>query len=66
MTAAAASTDQPQDPALELSTIHSPDSDHIRRQEQPLIDSIVRGEHAGQYYLLVGPKGTGKGTMILE
>ncbi|RSH88872.1 hypothetical protein EHS25_002534 [Saitozyma podzolica] len=54
------------DPALELSTIHSPDSDHIRRQEQPLIDSIVRGEHAGQYYLLVGPKGTGKGTMILD
>lgn len=55
-----------QDPALELSTLHAPNAAHIRREEQPLIDSIVRGEHAGGYYLVVGPKGTGKGTMILE
>jgi hypothetical protein len=54
------------DPALELSTIRGLDGAHIRRKEQPLIDSIFRGEHAGGYYLLIGPKGTGKGTMILE
>lgn len=54
------------DPALELSLVHASDADHIKRQEQPLIDSIVRGEQAGGYYLIVGPKGCGKGTMILE
>jgi hypothetical protein len=36
------------------------------RREQPLVDRIVRGEEAGGYYLMVGPRGTGKGTMILE
>lgn len=54
------------DPALELSTLHAPNAAHIRRREQPLIDSIVAGEHPGGYYLIVGAKGTGKGTMILE
>lgn len=55
-----------QDPALELSTLNAPNSEHVRRKEQPLFDSIVRGEHAGGYYLIVGPKGCGKGTMVLE
>ncbi|GFZ44299.1 hypothetical protein JCM24511_02021 [Saitozyma sp. JCM 24511] len=54
------------DPALELSTINAPPSACIGRHEQPLIDSIFRGEHPGGYYLIVGPQGTGKGTMILE
>ncbi|KAK4683814.1 hypothetical protein P7C73_g6405, partial [Tremellales sp. Uapishka_1] len=54
------------DPALELTTVHSPVSNHILRREQPLIDSIFRGEEGGGYYLMVGPKGTGKGTMVLE
>ncbi|ORY32864.1 hypothetical protein BCR39DRAFT_557421 [Naematelia encephala] len=54
------------DPALEVSTLQGPDASHIRRAEQPLIDSIVRGEHAGGYYLMIGPKGTGKGTMIVD
>lgn len=31
-----------------------------------MIDSIVRGEEKGGYYLVIGPKGTGKGTMILS
>ena len=61
-----AHTDTQQDPALELSTLHAEDSRHIHRREQSLIDSIVRGEQAGGYYLIIGPKGCGKGTMILE
>jgi hypothetical protein len=51
---------------LELSTLNAPNAAHIHRREQPMIDSIVRGEHAGGYYLMIGPKGTGKGTMIVE
>ena len=49
-----------------MSTLNAPNSEHVRRKEQPLFDSIVRGEHAGGYYLIVGPKGCGKGTMVLE
>lgn len=30
------------------------------------MDAIFRGEEAGGYYLILGPKGTGKGTMVLE
>jgi len=29
---------------------------HPRRQEQDFVDSIVKGETAGSYFLLVGPK----------
>ncbi|WVW84094.1 hypothetical protein I302_106123 [Kwoniella bestiolae CBS 10118] len=54
------------DPALELSTLHAPNSSHIHRREQPLIDRIVGGEEKGGYYLVIGSKGTGKGTMILD
>ncbi|KZT72312.1 hypothetical protein DAEQUDRAFT_722994 [Daedalea quercina L-15889] len=39
---------------------------HVRRREQSLLDRIVGGAEVGQYYLLLGPKGTGKGTMILD
>ncbi|EPT02565.1 hypothetical protein FOMPIDRAFT_1015321 [Fomitopsis schrenkii] len=64
------------DPALELAgNTHKqhaagddyvPWTQHVRRREQSLIDRIVRGHEVGQYYLLLGPKGTGKGTMILD
>ncbi|WWC89167.1 uncharacterized protein L201_004085 [Kwoniella dendrophila CBS 6074] len=54
------------DPALELSTLHAPNSSHIHRREQPLIDRIVSGVEKGGYYLIIGSKGTGKGTMILD
>ncbi|KAG1742684.1 uncharacterized protein EDB91DRAFT_1127505 [Suillus paluster] len=37
-----------------------------RRQDQDFIDSIVKGERAGSYYLLVGPKGAGKSGMVFE
>ena len=39
---------------------------HILRQEQALVDKIVRGEETGSYWLIIGSKGTGKGTMIVE
>ncbi|KZS87204.1 hypothetical protein SISNIDRAFT_419955 [Sistotremastrum niveocremeum HHB9708] len=39
---------------------------HLRRKEQDHIDRIMRGEEAGKYYAIIGPKGTGKGTMILD
>ncbi|BEI93296.1 uncharacterized protein CcaverHIS019_0509240 [Cutaneotrichosporon cavernicola] len=54
------------DPALELGSVHSPKAEHINRREQPLLDAIFRGEEAGGYYLILGPKGTGKGTMVLD
>ncbi|OCF32981.1 hypothetical protein I317_04303 [Kwoniella heveanensis CBS 569] len=54
------------DPALELSTLNAPNGAHINRREQPLIDRIVKGEEKGGYYLVIGSKGTGKGTMILD
>lgn len=69
------------DPALELASAakrrnasHQSDAspsepvwpEHVRRREQDLIDRVIRGAEAGQYYMLLGPKGTGKGTMILD
>jgi ABC-type hemin transport system ATPase subunit len=39
---------------------------NISRAEQGVVDSIFRGEESGGYYLIIGPKGTGKNTMILE
>ncbi|EGG04445.1 uncharacterized protein MELLADRAFT_117080 [Melampsora larici-populina 98AG31] len=38
----------------------------INRQEQPLIDQIVHGTLAGQYWLITGPKGTGKFSLIAD
>ncbi|KZT53065.1 hypothetical protein CALCODRAFT_63537 [Calocera cornea HHB12733] len=56
------------DPALALDrTSPSAHSGHVARREQPLVDHILSGAPAttGHYYLLLGPKGTGKGSMIL-
>jgi hypothetical protein len=52
-----------QDPALEIS---QSGPQHIKRAEQPIVDAIFRGEEAGGYYLIIGSKGTGKNTMLLE
>ncbi|KAH9485518.1 hypothetical protein JR316_0002426 [Psilocybe cubensis] len=38
----------------------------LRRKEQDMIDPIIHGEEAGHYFMLLGPKGSGKGTMIFE
>ncbi|KAJ7686484.1 hypothetical protein B0H17DRAFT_1160607 [Mycena rosella] len=39
---------------------------HLRRREQDWIDAIVQGEEPGHYFVLLGPKGSGKGTMIFD
>lgn len=39
---------------------------HLRRKEQDSIDMIVHGKESGRYFVLLGPKGSGKGTMILD
>ncbi|KAG8903489.1 hypothetical protein FRC00_000046, partial [Tulasnella sp. 408] len=38
----------------------------VRRQEQDVIDEIVHGMRHGHYILLMGSKGVGKTTMILD
>ncbi|KAG8875956.1 hypothetical protein FRB97_004607 [Tulasnella sp. 331] len=40
--------------------------DSVRREEQAVIDSIMHGKEHGHYFLIMGPKGVGKGTMILD
>ncbi|KIX06187.1 uncharacterized protein Z518_04161 [Rhinocladiella mackenziei CBS 650.93] len=67
----------PGDPMLDLASPpgpHIPPVDQsadgtenwIDRPEQAKIDAIISGESKGRYYLLVGEKGTGKSSMILE
>lgn len=42
-------------------------SEHwVTRPQQKLIDDIVSGKIKGRYFLLVGEKGTGKTTLIME
>ncbi|KAJ7039044.1 hypothetical protein C8F04DRAFT_1086923 [Mycena alexandri] len=43
-----------------------PWTEHLRRKEQDWIDAIVKGEEPGHYFVLLGPKGSGKGTMIFD
>lgn len=38
----------------------------IRCKEQEFIHKIVQGRDTGHYYVFLGPKGSGKGTMIYE
>lgn len=72
---------EPGDPALDLAAASKRDSANDRatttgsdersehwvlREEQDVIDSIVSGKLTGQYYLLVGEKGTGKSSMLLD
>ncbi|TFK44895.1 hypothetical protein BDQ12DRAFT_621361 [Crucibulum laeve] len=39
---------------------------NLRRKEQDWIDMIVHGKEPGHYFMLLGPKGSGKGTMIFD
>jgi hypothetical protein len=70
---------EPGDPVLELAAIgkevpHSTggtsndvDVDRwVQRDEQKLVDDIVAGKLAGHYFLLIGEKGTGKSSMLIE
>lgn len=54
----------PGDPALEVAGMSG--NNWVTRDEQEKIDNIVTGKTKGQYYLLVGEKGTGKTSMLLD
>lgn len=65
----------PGDPVLELANAARPsstsmlteDEKHwIRRHEQEKIDAIVSGRTRGHYHLIIGEKGTGKSSMLLD
>ncbi|KAH8819733.1 hypothetical protein F5884DRAFT_744127 [Xylogone sp. PMI_703] len=71
---------QPGDPVLELAAIgkqvptsiatgqDKKDSENhwIVRDEQAKIDAIVNGTDGGRYHLIMGEKGTGKSSMLLD
>lgn len=66
---------EPGDPMLELAAMGGPppniildeeDEHWIRRKEQEKIDAIVNGTERGHYHLLIGEKGTGKSSMLLD
>ncbi|EJD08045.1 uncharacterized protein FOMMEDRAFT_73974 [Fomitiporia mediterranea MF3/22] len=61
------------DPALEVADnaktsthVYASDEEHLRRQEQDLVDRIISGQEKGHYYMFLGPKGAGKTTMIYD
>ena len=59
----------PGDPVLELaatSVQHRADGDRYARDEQKTVDDIVSGNTTGHYYLIVGEKGTGKSSMLID
>ncbi|KAL0256898.1 hypothetical protein SLS55_007707 [Diplodia seriata] len=62
----------PGDPVLDLARGRPPrreeaeDGSWIVREEQGKFDSIIRGEDKGRYHLLIGEKGTGKTSMLIE
>ena len=60
---------EPGDPVLVLAASgkHLEDRDHwVVREEQVKLDGIVSGQTKGQYYLIVGEKGTGKSSMLID
>ncbi|KAI1851397.1 hypothetical protein JX266_003472 [Neoarthrinium moseri] len=63
---------EPGDPVLELAAIAKeipapPNAEHwIMRQEQSKIDAIITGADKGHYHLIMGEKGSGKSSMLLE
>ncbi|KAI9044380.1 ATP-binding protein [Aspergillus affinis] len=63
---------QPGDPALEVAGVeagkHQYHSEEhwVVRDEQPRIDAIIEGKAGGRYFLIIGEKGTGKTSMLLE
>ncbi|ERF76189.1 hypothetical protein EPUS_07389 [Endocarpon pusillum Z07020] len=72
---------QPGDPVLELAALgksatgssthisgarDGKDQNWILRPEQDKIDAVVNGTDKGKYHLIIGEKGTGKSSMLLE
>ncbi|KEY68014.1 hypothetical protein S7711_08373 [Stachybotrys chartarum IBT 7711] len=65
----------PGDPVLELAAIGKDvphahqnviDQHWVQRPEQQRVDDIVAGTDIGHYYLIIGEKGTGKSSMLIE
>ncbi|KAH8174971.1 AAA ATPase domain-containing protein [Sarocladium implicatum] len=65
---------EPGDPVLELAAIgkdtprsHAGVEEHwVVRPEQARIDDIINGREVGHYHLIIGDKGTGKSSMLIE
>ena len=65
---------EPGDPVLVLAAIGknlppsdtAPATNWVQRPEQSVVDQIVAGREVGHYHLLLGEKGTGKSSMLLE
>jgi hypothetical protein len=64
---------EPGDPVLDLAALskrltkkHNSASHWVVRPEQEAIDKIIFGLDVGHYFLLMGDKGTGKSSMLLE
>ncbi|KAH9048042.1 hypothetical protein EDB84DRAFT_1459069 [Lactarius hengduanensis] len=45
---------------------NGPWTDHLRRKEQDFIERVIHGAETGYYFMILGCKGTGKTTMILD
>lgn len=62
----------PGDPALEVAGVvsgkhqYAGEEHWVVRDEQMRIDDIIAGRRRGHYYLVIGEKGTGKTSMLLE
>lgn len=57
------------DPAFQLtmdSRAKSEDDGWVVRHHQDLFDNVIAGRVTGRYYLIIGEKGTGKTSMILD
>ncbi|KAA1470590.1 hypothetical protein DENSPDRAFT_775133 [Dentipellis sp. KUC8613] len=50
----------------ELEVEDGPWTQHLRRKEQDILDRIIHGAETGHYFMLLGSKGAGKTTMILD
>ncbi|KAL9069959.1 MAG: hypothetical protein Q9157_005975 [Trypethelium eluteriae] len=65
---------KPGDPVLDLAArgkemdkVNLPDETHwVTRDDQEKIDAIVNGTRTGAYHLLIGEKGTGKSSMLID
>ncbi|OAA77927.1 ATPase domain, prokaryote [Akanthomyces lecanii RCEF 1005] len=65
---------EPGDPVLDLAAVgkdmpshpEAKDERWVHRSEQSIVDAIVDGRDVGHYFLMIGEKGTGKSSMLLE
>lgn len=57
------------DPTFQISMhrrAHGGDKDWVQRTHQDLLNDVIAGKIVGRYYLIIGEKGTGKTSMLLE